>query len=424
MVAGRWVRAKIGDCSIVGDGAHARIQRQTSGVMYLTSRNLKDGCIDLSKVDYISNDDFEKHFRDDSKALTKPKADDVVFSIIGTIGEPYLVQKQDRFGISSSVAILRPNCQVVQPQYVYYWIKGHIFQDALYGIKGGVAQGYVSLEMIRSLPLYYPPLPTQRKIAAILSAYDDLIENNTRRIAILEEMAQDIYCEWFVHFRFPGDKGVRMVESELGPVPEGWEVRCVGDFGEVITGKTPSKKMSEYYGDYMPFIKTPSMHGNIFCIETEEYLSHLGAASQENKTLPPDTLCVSCIGSPGIVSLTTVPSQTNQQINSIILNDLSEREFLYFALLRLRETILQYAATGATMANLSKGKFTALQVLRPAKATVGKFHQVAFPMFEQIKNLQYKNLNLRQTRDLLLPRLVSGELDVSELEIDTEGLDV
>jgi type I restriction enzyme S subunit len=247
MVAGRWIRAKIGDCSIVGDGAHARIQRQTSGVMYLTSRNLKDGCIDLSKVDYISNDDFERHFRDDSKALTKPKADDVVFSIIGTIGEPYLVQKQDRFGISSSVAILRPNCQVVQPQYVYYWIKGHIFQDALYGIKGGVAQGYVSLEMIRSLPLYYPPLPTQRKIAAILSAYDDLIENNTRRIAVLEEMAQAIYREWFVHFRFPGYEGVRMVESELGPVPEGWKVVCYSDILQSFLGgdwgkETPTEK--------------------------------------------------------------------------------------------------------------------------------------------------------------------------------------
>src|SRR5690606_690085 len=101
-------------------------------------------------------------------------------------------QPNDCFGISSSVAILRPIQSEVYPRYLFYWIKGDVFQSALYSIKGGVAQGYVSLEMIRSLPLYLPSLPTQRRIAAILSAYDDLIENNTRRIQALEQAAHDL----------------------------------------------------------------------------------------------------------------------------------------------------------------------------------------------------------------------------------------
>lgn len=238
-----WKEQKIGDSCIVGDGAHASLKRQQTGIMYLTSKNFKNGCLDLSKVDYISEEDYIKYFRDNSKALTKPQTDDVLFSIIGTIGEPYLFKPQDKFGLSSSVSILRPNNSVIFPKYLYYWIKGHIFQEALYGIKGGVAQSYVSLEMIRSLPLYYPPFSTQKKIAAILSAYDDLIENNTRRIKILEEMAQTLYHEWFVKFRFPGHEHTKMVDSKLGLIPEGWEVKRIKDICKQINyGYTTSAK--------------------------------------------------------------------------------------------------------------------------------------------------------------------------------------
>ncbi len=314
-----------------------------------------------------------------------------------------------------------PN-EKVDADFLYYALSMRREELLSLGAATGVRTPILNKSAFSNLDLLIPQIGVQGKIAAILSAYDDLIENNTRRIAILEEMAQALYREWFVHRRFPGHQGSRMVESELGPVPEGWGVARLRDFGEIITGKTPSKKVPQYYGDYMPFIKTPSMHGNIFCIETEEYLSEHGAASQRNKTLPPNSLCVSCIGTPGVVSITTVPSQTNQQINSIVLRDQSEREFLYFALVGLRDTIQQHGATGATMANLSKGKFEALQVVYPDKNTVAAFHRIACPVFEQIKKLQQRTINLRQTRDLLLPRLILGELDVSELEVDTEGL--
>jgi len=373
-----WEKKRIGDDCKVGDGAHAKVKRQNAGIMYLTSKNFKDGRLDLSKIDFISPNDYERHFKEKTTTLNKPKTGDVLFSIIGSIGEPYLVRPQDLFGLSSSVSILRANTKI------YYWIRGHIFQNALYGIKGGVAQGYVSLEMIKSLPLEYPPLPTQRKIAAILSAYDDLIENNTRRIKILEEMAQALYREWFVKFRYPGHGKVKMVESELGMVPEGWEVRTLADFGKVITGKTPSKKAPENFGGSMPFIKTPDMHGNMFCVQTGEYLSNEGATSQKNKTLPPNSLCVSCIGTAGVVSITSYKAQTNQQINSIVLN--------------LKNIINQYGATGATMVNLNKGKFEALKVICPRSKTIAKFHDSTSEDFDLIKNLLIKNINLRQNR--------------------------
>ena len=171
-----WEPTTIGKACLVGDGAHARIKRQKSGVMYLTCKNFKNGGLDLSKVDYISEENYQKYFKDDSKALTKPKVGDVLFSIIGTIGEPYLFQNKDKFGLSSSVAILRADNNILSSIYLYYWIRNQTFQDALYGIKGGVAQGYVSLEMIKSLPLYYPKKSLQNKFDIYASRILSLIQ--------------------------------------------------------------------------------------------------------------------------------------------------------------------------------------------------------------------------------------------------------
>ena len=235
-------------------------------------------------------------------------------------------------------------------------------------------------------------------------------------------MAQALYSEWFVEFRFPGHEKVKMVESELGGMPEGWEVKKLADFGKVITGKTPSKKVPENFGDFIPFIKTPDMHDSMFCLQTGEHLSEIGALTQKNQTLPRNSLCVSCIGTAGIVSITSSKAQTNQQINSIVLHDKQSREFLYFSLLGLKETINQYGATGATMVNLNKSKFEALKLICPSSKVISEYNDMMCVQFELIKKLSMKNIILRSTRDLLLPKLISGEVDVSSLAIPTGEL--
>ncbi len=203
-----------------------------------------------------------------------------------------------------------------------------------------------------------------------------------------------------------------MVESELGLIPEGWEVKRIDDFGEVVTGKTPSKKREEYYGNDVPFIKTPDMHNGIFVINTNEYLTYEGADSQKNKYLPPKSISVSCIGTVGIVSINALSAQTNQQINSIVLKESFFLEFLYFALLDLKPTIQNYGSTGATMANLSKGKFEQLKIIAPSQNLIKYFHKIVSPLFNQILILSKKNINLKQQRDLLLPKLISGKTSV------------
>ena len=244
---------------------------------------------------------------------------------------------------STEFFVFRAREGISDEDYVYYLsLSDIVTKPAIASMVGTSGRQRANLSVIENLDIPLPPLPTQQKIASILSVYDNLIENNTRRIQILEEMAQRIYKEWFVDFKYPGHENDKLVDSELGMIPEEWEVKKIKDLGDVITGSTPSKKVPEYYGIDIPFIKTPDMHGNIFSIETNECLSHLGAESQIKKMLPSGSLCVSCIGTAGVVCITTQPSQTNQQINSIITHKSDIREYLYFSLLGLKETINWY----------------------------------------------------------------------------------
>jgi type I restriction enzyme, S subunit len=418
-ITSEWTKGKIGDICIVGDGAHAKVERQISGVMYLTSKNLKGSRLDISQVSYISETDFNKHFRDESKALTKVKPNDVILGIIGTIGEPYIVNSRDRFGISSSVAILRPNKSVLFPKYLFYWIENRIFQNALYAIKGGVAQGYVSLEMIRSLPLYYPQLSIQNKIASILSNYDDLIENNTRRIEILEEMAKLIYDEWFVKFRFPGHENVKMVPSELGGIPEGWKVTKLDDVCSTISsGGTPARKTSIFWEDgNILWFKTKELTDG-YLFQSEEMITYEGLKNSSAKLFSPGTIIVAIYGvTVGRLGILTKSSTFNQAACGLIPNTgILKISFLFFKLLEMRD-YFKSLAQGAAQQNINVSKVRGAKIIFPPIKMVKTFDSLVGKIMDEIKILSAKNQNLRKTRDLLLPKLISGEIDVSDLNI-------
>src|SRR5699024_552775 len=157
---------------------------------------------------------------------------------------------------------------------------------------------------------------------------------------------------------------------------------------------------------------TPDMHGNIFTSQTESNLSEAGSNSQDNKLLPQDSIMVSCIGTGGVVSINMFPAHTNQQINSIILEDTNIREWAFLTLKSMKQTIELFGATGATMTNLSKGKFEGLKLLYPSDVLLNKFNNITKPMFKELKSIILTNENLKKQRDLLLPRLMNGSIKV------------
>ena len=395
--------------------------------MYLTSKNFKDGKLDLSKIDYISPNDYERHFKEKSTTLTKPKAGDVLFSIIGSIGEPYLVRPQDLFGLSSSVSILRANTKIIFPKYLYYWIRGHIFQNALYGIKGGVAQGYVSLEMIKSLPLVYPPLSTQHKITTILSAYDDFIENNTRRIKILEEMAQALYREWFVNFRFPGHEKVKIVESEFGLKPGGWEVKTLKDVLKGLESGTRPKGGINPLDCDVPSIGAENILGlGQYDYSKEKYISSTFYENMKRgRVRSGDVLLYKDGAKIGrkamfVDGFPHTKCCINEHVFILRTNDCCSQNYLYFWLDQPEMTQkIRNLNANAAQPGINQAGVRSLPIILPDQTTFNKFESIIEPLLIQLFNLAKKNIILRHSRDLLLPKLISGEVDVSGIDITT-----
>jgi type I restriction enzyme S subunit len=394
----------IGSNCIVGDGAHTSLKRKPEGILYLTSKNFKHTGLDLSKCDYISESDFQKHFKDNGKALTKPQSGDVLFSIIGSIGAPYVVQDDDEFGLSSSVSIIRPT-EKLNSQFLFYWIKSPYFQKSIYQTKSGVAQSYLSLDMIRDLPLLLPPLPTQKRIADILSAYDDLIENNNRRIALLEQAARHLYKEWFVRFKYPGHEKVKIVDG----VPEGWERKTAYDVMDVLSGGTPKTGNPEFWGGNIPFFTPKDATQYSYAESTEKYLTERGLQKCNSRLYPKDTVFITARGTVGKLNLAKRPMAMNQSCYALVGKSGITQKFLYCVLQSAIEEF-RSRASGAVFNAIVVDTFKMIPFLLPRQHIIYLFQDVIEDNFRQVENILCQNEKLKVSRDSLLPKLINGEL--------------
>lgn len=337
-----------------------------------------------------------------SKITREAKAGDILFTVRAPVGDINIANFVCCIG--RGVAAIRSK---ENNMFLFYLIKNS--KDKFLSKSGGTVYDSINRDDLLKISFDIPEDRKYRaKIASVLSAYDDLIENNLRRIKLLEEAARLIYKEWFVRLRFPGHEHTRIVDG----LPEGWKNSIVKDFGEILTGKTPSTKRSEYYGNDIPFIKIPDMHGNVFVIKTDQCLTKEGATTQNKKFIPKDSIVVSCIGTAGVVSLTSRTSQTNQQINSLIPFEKSYLYYCYFTFKDLKEYMEAIGSNGATMVNVNKGKFEQMPILKPSQKILQLFDKFCFPVFEKILNLQLMNEKLQEARDILLPRLMNGSIQV------------
>lgn len=303
-------------------------------------------------------------------------------------------------GCSADVLVFKAK-ENISKEYLYYVLADDEFFKYSMATSKGTKMPRGDKTSIMNYPVKIPPLPTQQKIAAILSSLDDKIELNNKINTNLEQQAQALFKNWFVDF-----------EPFGGKMPEGWKVGVISDFGNVICGKTPSTKIKDYYGDEIPFITIPDMHNSVYACYTERYLSVKGAQSQESKNLPPNSICVSCIAIPGLVVLTDRISQTNQQINSIVPNENVSLYYIYLTLKNLSETIKMLGSSGSTTSNLNKEQFSKIQITIPNNEVMKKFESFVQPMFEKIRSLQKEDYKLVTIRDTLLPKLMNEEIEV------------
>lgn len=311
-------------------------------------------------------------------------------------------------GCSNDVIVFRLIDESWNKKFLYYVLSQDAFFDHMMSGANGTKMPRGNKKIIPDFLVPDFDYEKQTRIAEVLSAYDSLIENNQKQIKLLEEAAQRLYKEWFVDLRFPGYDDTPIVDG----VPEGWSLRPISDFGEVVTGKTPSTEKKEYYGGNIPFVKIPDMHGCVYPVITESSLTEAGAKTQINKFIPRNGIMVSCIATVGLVNIAVERCQTNQQINSIILSDERDLYYVFSAMKRLKELLEGVGSNGATMTNVNKTKFASLPVLYPSEELRDSYYSFCKPIFEKIYNLSLSVVRLKKSRDRLLPKLMSGEIEV------------
>ena len=407
----------------IGSGATPRGGKnsyKSEGITLIRSLNVYDFAFSYEGLAFITEGQASETRL--ARVIVEPK--DILLNITGAsvarccmVPEHLLPAR-----VNQHVSLVRVDPNRADSYYVLYCINSPVYKYQLLTLaQGGTTREALTKEIIGNFEIPLPPLPTQRKIAAVLSAYDDLIENNTRRIEILEEMAGAIYREWFVEFRFPGHEGVEMVESELGLIPQGWEVKRLSDLVETQYGYTESAT-EDNVGP--KFVRGKDINKNSyidwdtvpFCpIESEKYAKY---------RLHAGDILVIRMADPGKVAI--IEKEIDAVFASYLIRlKLNSKRlspyYLFCTLLDERYQNYVYGvSTGTTRKSASAGVITGFDLIIPIDGVRDRFEIVIDSLRKTLDNLLEKNTNLRQTRELLLPKLISGEIDVSELDINTD----
>ncbi len=414
-----WKRVPIEEVYLgLYDGPHATPKPVSDGPVFLGIKNItEDGRIDLSDIRHIAEEDFSTWTR-----RVLPCPNDIVFTYEATLNRYAIIPKGFRGCLGRRLALIRPNPEKIDTQFLFYYFFSEDWRSTISkNMLMGSTVDRIPLTNFPKFEISIPPLSTQHKIAAILSAYDDLIENNTRRIAILEEMAQTLYREWFVHFRFPGHEKKRMVESALGVIPEGWEVVKLGKVA-LINSSSINKGSEPFEINYVDINSVST--GRINNIEPILFNVAPGRARRIVKhgdiiwsTVRPNRKSYSIILNP-------IPNLIVSTGFAVISAQCVPYTYLYQAL--TTDDFVSYLtnhATGSAYPAVNSGDFQDAQILLPPDSILNEFHSFAVNLFDEKQNLHQKNINLKHTRDLLLPRLISGEVDVEGLDLETgEGM--
>lgn len=371
--------------------------------------------IDIDKVSptlrSVTNEEFKSY---DGQSCSKFCNGDTVFSRITPCLENRKIAKvnidaEAAFG-STEFYIFRAKTNVSDEDFVYYLTSSDaVVLPAINSMTGASGRQRADKRFIERTKLNVPDLPTQNRIADILSTYDDLIENNNRRIALLEKAAQELYKEWFIRFRFPGYETAKFENG----LPVGWERKRISTYYNTCSGGTPSRTTPEYYelGVY-PWVKTGEIKDCII-IDTEEHITEDAVKSSSAKVLPVKSVAMAMYGV-NIGQLGYFDSQMTCNQACCVFSDkrnFSSKHYLFHYLKSIREYLL-LISFGAAQQNLSQELIKKIKIVMPSNEVVSLFEEKVDSIYDSVKNLMHINSNLVKQRDLLLPRLMSGKLEV------------
>lgn len=318
--------------------------------------------------------------------------------------------------VSTGFSILSPVENKLDNRFLYYIISNQQFTQYLISVEQGANYPAVTASDISDAKIFLPPLETQRKIASILSSYDDLIENNLKRIKLLEEKAQRTYEEWFVKMRFPGYETA--VFDQVTGLPEGWgKVKCF-DAMEVLSGGTPKTTIDEYWNGEIEFYTPKDACSTAYTNGTEKKVTKIGLEKCNSKLYPKNTVFITARGTVGKVNLASQNMAMNQSCYALKGKENITQLFLYNSIKSIVDSF-KSAASGGVFDTIIVDTFKFLTFILPSKNLIIDFTELVTPIYESCLIIQSQNRLLKEARDILLPRLMSGMIDVEELELET-----
>ncbi len=361
------------------------------------------GALKVSTDLFISNEKYSEI----KKKFDIPKVGDLLLTSVGTLGIPYIVKDDKAFYFKDGNLTWFRNFNGLDSCFLYYWLISPMGKEQLSKATIGSSQSAYTIKLLSSLDIKVPEIETQKKIASTLSHYDDLIQTNQQRIALLEEAAQRLYDEWFVKLRFPNYQQVPVV----GGVPEGWEKGSIYDFADILSGGTPNTTEPAYWKGDIPFFTPKDSPDSFFAFSCEKNITKIGLKSCNSRLYLEGSIFITARGTVGKICFAGVPMAMNQSCYSVKPKEDVSTYYFYLALQKSVAQIKQ-TANGGVFDAIIVDTFKSIDMLRPSKPITDFFHKKTEPLFEQMKNLITQNQKLTQARDELLPRLMSGQLNV------------
>ena len=403
-----WKEVRLGDvCSELSDGLHKAPKFIVNGeYIFVNAKNLYNGYI-------LDNDPTKKTSHEEYLKYKKPLGKHtILYSIDGTIGN-IAKYRGEKCVLGKGACYINCNPEIVESSYLYYQLQSPHFKSYIHLMSTGSTIKHISLKTMRDYVFELPSLDDQCRIASILSSLDRKIELNNKINADLEEMAQAIFKNWFVDFE-PFKDG-KFVDSELGMIPEGWKVGRLDEIADVVGGSTPSKAKPEYYTQKGIAWLTPkdlSNHPAVYSSRGEIDITEEGYNSSSTKLMPKGTVLFTSRAPIGYISIAQNDICTNQGFKSLVPKKAGTC-FLY-CFLKYVTPEIENKSTGSTFKEASGSLMKSLQVIIPEQNVFEEFEAIVSPLFARIESLEKENSRLSLLRDTLLPRLMSGEIEIPE----------
>jgi type I restriction enzyme S subunit len=411
-----WLVKKLGEMISHKKGFAFRSEWfQTSGVPVVKVTNFSDSSVDTRDLVYVN-----KKIADEKKDYILNGGDVVIQTVGSWPNNPEsVVGKVIRIPSALNNSLLNQNAVIFRPKdglcgdYLFYLLKDKNFKGYIINTAQGAAnQASITLDSIFRFEFYIPPFEVQRRIAAILSAYENLIENNKRRIALLENMAEEIYREWFVRMRFPEYENVKFVKG----VPEDWRNSPSIEVFDVLSGGTPKTNIPAYWDGDIPFFTPKDAKDNFYVLNTEKSITANGLRNCNSRLYRKNTIFITARGTVGKLVLAQRDMAMNQSCYALLPK---AEGGIYFYFLSLNNAIMYIKgiSKSGVFDNIIVDTFKVIPIVMPSKPVIDKFNSKVGPLFEQISCLSDKNEILRTSRDMLLGRLISGKPPVEFLDI-------